>query len=127
MWVAAWNRPNKCFERCECGGADFGNPDVTIGMFWSGGRVADEYGQAVFAGQIPYGVVPEGPDQALIPNPAKKRAQMTLILRDHGPASEDPELLSQQLTSWSANCDSYECADVQFSAHSSPFCKVNNK
>jgi hypothetical protein len=126
IWVAAFNNPRNCLEPCDCGSEDVPVPEVDTGMFLAegSGRVADEYGQANVDAIGPYGVLPEGEDTSLIATPAEKRAQMFLILRDHGPASEDPEVLEDQLSSHGGNCDEYDCQDVVLTNHASPFCRA---
>ena len=92
-------------------------------MFWATGRVIDRFGQAVFAADVAYEVLPAGDDQVPFGDfarPIEEGAEIHIIVRSHGlPITS---LLEEQLTSFDGGCDIRACDDVQFSVHSSPTC-----
>lgn len=128
LWIMAFDKPKKCNDPCGCNVSDFSNPEVTLSAIGGmSGRVADQYGQARLATTIKYGEMPEGPGQALMPNPIKnKRSHFMLVLRDHGAASSDPVELEEQLSTWGGGCNTNSCSDVIMSDHKSPYCRVRN-
>ncbi len=128
LWIMHYDKPKKCLDPCACTISDFGNPEVTGGAIGAmAGRVADAYGQLALTNVVDYGVLPTGPAQVLVPNAIKnKKSHFTLILRDHGPASTDPAILEEQLSSWTGACNINGCQDVVISDHPSPFCKTSN-
>ncbi|MEM8986152.1 MAG: hypothetical protein AAGC95_05460 [Pseudomonadota bacterium] len=127
MWYVVFNRPRKCIMPFECGIDDLNDPRVRPGVFWAGGRVSDEYGQAMFAGEINYGELPKGEDQIPFPgleSPIKRGAEIHLVVRAHGPALDDPAALKEQLTQFNGGCPPNDgCIDVQASVHPSPFAR----
>lgn len=138
-WFVNFNNPEDCTTPCACGDVDFDKPDVEIGVFWATGRVADKYGQAVFAANANYGELPTGFDQVpFAPDfnaPIKEGAEIHIVVRSHGKASKDPDELASQLFEFNGLCDdggdddddddgddANVCADVQFAVHRSPTC-----
>ncbi|MDJ0944676.1 MAG: hypothetical protein QNJ30_14515 [Kiloniellales bacterium] len=122
-WWVVFNRPRACFTPYDCGAEDLGNAAAEVGVFFAAGRVTDAYGQANFAAQVDYGELPDGEDQvpnAERANPIRPNAEIHIVLRDHGPASDDPEVLEAQLTQFNGGCPPYSCANVQASVHPSP-------
>lgn len=82
--------------------------------------MADAHGQATFAANIGYGVLPEGEGQVPFPdraNPIRPRAEIHIVVRGHGPALEDPEDLKAQLTQLNGGCPPNACGNVQASLH----------
>ncbi len=124
VWYGVFNNPAACATPCECAGVDVPNPDTDFGMFWAGGRVADEYGQLDIEGLITYGEFNN--DQVLIGSPMKvPSAEIQIVLRTHGAASDDPLLLDEQLSTYLGGCDTNACADYIITIHRSPFCRVD--
>ncbi len=125
LWVMHYDRPERCFDRCNCTFDDFVNENVTAGAMGAmSGRVADEYGQLSMGNVIKYGAQPPSPGNILIPGVIKnERAHFQLVLRDHGPASNDPAVLEAQLTSWAGGCNVNSCQDIVISDHPSPYCR----
>ena len=126
LWIMGWDKPRKCENPCVCVASDWGNEEIepTI-MGGTTGRVADEYGQLDLSTVLEYGELPTGDNQVLWGGPIKnRRAQITLVLRDHGPASEDPEVLEAQLSSHGGGCDVNSCVDVVVSRHPPAYCKA---
>jgi hypothetical protein len=46
-----------------------------------------------------------------------KRAEIHLVVRSHGPASADPAVLQQQLTTFNGGCPPNTCMNVQAAPH----------
>lgn len=130
MWWVAFNRPKNCLSPCECGLVDLADPAVKAGVFFAGGRMSDEFGQANFAGEIGYGELPKGEDQIPftgIDAPIRRRAEIHLVVRGHGDALTDPAALKEQLTQFNGGCPPNGCADVQASIHPSQFCRKRRR
>ena len=122
-WWVVFNRPRACYTPYACGSDDLGNAAAEVGVFFAAGRTTDAHGQASFAAQVDYGELPQGEDQ--VPNPARANpvrpgAEIHIVLRDHGPALDDPEALEAQLTRFNGGCPPNACANVQASVHRSP-------
>ena len=130
MWWVTFNRPRNCLSPCECGLVDLADPAVRAGVFFAGGRMTDEYGQASFSGEIDYGELPKGEDQIPFPGidaPIRRRAEIHLVVRGHGDALADPLALEEQLTQFNGGCPPNGCADVQVSVHPSQFCRKRRR
>ncbi|MEO1251322.1 MAG: hypothetical protein AAFW81_03115 [Pseudomonadota bacterium] len=124
MWWVTFNRPGRCLTPFQCALVDLSDPRVDAGVFFAGGRVADAFGQATFAGEINYGELPKGDDQVPFPgieSPIKPRAEIHLVVRAHGAAIDDPAALKAQLTEFNGGCPPNQCVDVQVSIHPSPY------
>ena len=124
LWLMTFENPENCAVPCECRVPDGANPDVGLGVFWTAGRVADSNGQIVLNSHVNYGEIPQGENQVLLPVGAEKKAEFKLVVREHGLALTNPDMLDQQLSSHSLTCTGNECFDALLSTHSSPFCKV---
>jgi len=123
VWYGVFNKPEACAIPCECNGADIPNQEVGFGMFWAGGRVADEYGQINIDGLVNYGRYNN--DQILLGKPMQsRRAEIQIVLRTHGVASADPGILEKQLTEYQGGCDVAACEDYVLTVHKSPFCET---
>lgn len=125
-WLSVYNFPEFCTDPdpdrgWRCGAGDFGNALAGHSVMWGTGGVSRPDGFGVFSGERrafdPDGVLigpglidPEG-------------AEIHIIVRDHGPASDDPETREQQTTTLDGNCSNphfaglrgepgdYECGD----------------
>ena len=125
-WFVAFNKPERCFERCACGLDDLNNPFAEVGVFYATGRVTDDYGQATFTGETDYGELPTGFDQVPNPDwnrPVTTRAEIHLVVRTHNDVADDPEVRESQLTTFNEGCGPDGCRDLQVSVHRSPTCK----
>ncbi len=130
MWWVTFNRPKKCLSACECGLADLGDPAVDAGVFFAGGRMSDQAGQANFAGEIAYGELPPGEDQIPFPGieaPIGPGSEVHLVVRAHGDALSDPDALKAQLTQFNGGCAPNSCVDVQASIHRSQLCRKRSR
>ena len=84
-----------------------------------GGHIIDATGNQTFNGAIAINTAP----QVVFGNGlhAPMMAEIHFALRDHGPASDDPDLLNQQLTVGAGGCSNfggtgdYLCNDIHLS------------
>ncbi|OUU25793.1 MAG: hypothetical protein CBC13_01530, partial [Planctomycetia bacterium TMED53] len=110
VWAIVYNDPMDCSGRCSM------DDDLALessSVLWSGvGFVADEDGEAEFeaimvegeaAGEILLG---EGLTHA-------ENAVVQLVVRGHGPASDDPLVLADQLSLFMGGCELNDCVDEQ--------------
>ena len=121
FWWVVFNNPELCATP-TCAGSDLNNPLVNGSLQFGGGTIADAGGRANFSGYLEAGdntgfyLNPAFPN---LPNPSTgivdtKKAQIHFTLRNHGPASADPVILQQQLTSFPGGCSMMNpCANVQ--------------
>ena len=137
VWAVIFNNPEHCTDSM-CGEDDifnldgtpifnpgdntFGTPKVRVSAIWAGsGSIATNGGVGNFMGTINEG---PPPGQLLFGDYALENAEgaeIHLLLRDHGEASENPATLEAQLTTYQGGCGPAPvfagCADVQFSVH----------
>jgi hypothetical protein len=121
VWWSIFNNPEFCANPV-CAASDFNNPLVNGSLQFGGGTLADAGGRVSFAGYLAEGentgfyLNPAFPN---MPNPAPgivdtKTAQIHLAIRRHGPASADPTILNEQLTSFPGGCSmTNPCATIQ--------------
>jgi hypothetical protein len=120
LWWAIFNNPEFCATPA-CAPSDLNNPSVSGSLQFGGGQVVGLNGRADFGGYLAVGdntgfhLLPQFP---LMPNPAPglvnpKGATIHLVVRTHGPASADPTILNQQLTSFGGGCSVNPCANIQ--------------
>ncbi len=121
LWWAIFNDPSFC-AGAVCAPPDLNNPLVNGSLQLGGGEVVGISGRVNFSGYLAVGdntgfyrlpMFPNMPDPAPgVVNP--KGAEIHLVIRDHGPASSDPTILAQQLTSFPGGCTmSNPCANIQ--------------
>jgi hypothetical protein len=117
LWVGVFNNPTEC-ATTPCSAADLPNPDVQAVVFWGSGQIAGEDGTvdlgAFRAVGDTSGSAGLGTATAL-EKPFK--AQIHLAVRSHGPASADPAVLQQQLSTFNGGCPPNTCANVQVAVH----------
>jgi hypothetical protein len=120
LWWAIFNEPANCATP-NCAPSDLNNPAVNGSLQFGGGQVVGANGRADFGGYLAVGdntgfhLLPQFP---LMPNPAPglvnpKGATIHLVIRTHGPASADPAILNQQLTSFGGGCSVDPCSNIQ--------------
>ena len=120
LWWAIFNEPSNC-ATANCAPSDLNNPAVNGSLQFGGGQVVGLNGRADFGGYLAVGdntgfhLLPQFP---LMPNPAPglvnpKGATIHLVIRTHGPASADPAILNQQLTSFGGGCSVNPCSNIQ--------------
>jgi hypothetical protein len=114
-WMAIFNNPEYCATN-PCTPADFPNPNVDGLLVNTGGRVIGLDGAATFGAYRGVGDITgreAGSTNGLV-NPL--RAEVHLVLRDHGVASSDPAILQQQLSMFNGGCPGgMGCMNVQVS------------
>jgi hypothetical protein len=118
IWWVVFNHPEHCAGAAtsspvRCGMADMVNPDVDASALFADGGVVGRFGVGWFSGSLRV----NDPTGAImgtgLKNPAG--ADVHFVVRDHGVASDDPELLYQQTHTF-GGCNP-DCADVQTSVH----------
>lgn len=116
-WMAIFNNPENCATN-PCTPADFSNPDVDGLLVNTGGRVIGVDGAATYGAFRAVGDI-TGRDRGSMNGLVDPlRAEIHLVLRDHGTASADPAILAQQLTMFNGGCPmGVGCANVQASVN----------
>jgi hypothetical protein len=122
LWWVFFNNPKAC-AGTPCTPPDLNNPDVNGSLQYGGGKIVGTEGTADFGGYLEVGdntgfyFLPQFPN---MPNPAPglvnpKTAEVHLVIRTHGPASADPVILQQQLTTFPGGCSVVPnpCANIQ--------------
>jgi hypothetical protein len=143
IWYVVFNLPGSCSDGV-CGEDDIfvgGDPAqgfdldriqaARVSVVYGGdGAVANPAGRVALDGGLAEGEVPTGDaqivighpdDGAMVPGPVTgledaQAAEVHVVLQDHGPAHEDPTLLTSQLSGFQTACNPV-CADVQFAVH----------
>jgi hypothetical protein len=118
LWWAIFNNPEFCANP-GCAAMDLNNPAVNGSLQYGGGQVVGLNGRADFGGYLAVGdntgfhfLSPSMPNPAPgVVNP--KGATIHLVIRRHGPASADPSILNQQLSSFGGGCSLNPCSNVQ--------------
>jgi len=110
IWAIIYNDPFACNGPCDGDDGDVEGRSV----IWSGiGFIANNKGRASFETELIEGVFPgevrsgEGLTDASL-------AEIHFVIRCHGPAAtDDPDLLEAQLSTFDGACDLYGCVNVQ--------------
>ena len=122
VWAIVWNDPGNCGDPIPgtgslCGEGDLGNVAAGSGAFWSGmSGVANAAGNLNLRGHIHEDVAPGEVLFGELLTDAEN-AEIHFIVRDHGPASDDPATLEAQLTTVGGGCGDFDCDDPQASIH----------
>ena len=106
VWVVAFNNPTECIDSCSP--EDLLRADPNPSMFWSTGGVVGDTGETYFQDQINIGEMPGEPGQSIIGADGIADARHTevhLVLRYHGPASADPTVLHEQISTLLGSCE----------------------
>jgi hypothetical protein len=116
-WMAIFNNPAYC-ATSPCTPADFSNPNVDGLLVNTGGRVIGLDGAATFGAYRAVGDITGFDHGAGINGLVDPlRAEIHLVLRDHGVASEDPGVLAAQLSTFNGGCPMTGCMNVQVSVN----------
>ncbi|HEU4428032.1 MAG TPA: hypothetical protein VFT98_04720 [Myxococcota bacterium] len=118
-WIAIFQNPEHCATD-PCSPADLTNASVEASVLALGGRVVGTDGAVDLGGFRAVGDAtgPGGPPGT--PNVGLLRpfkAEIHLVIRTHGPASMDPAVLLQQLSSFNGGCPPNTCANLMASVH----------
>ncbi len=133
IWFVAINNPEACLTS-PCSDVDvFGRQDeVDSSVFWSTGSIVASSGHGYFKGQVNKGYFPSNPDQIALPGNGLQNpmgAEIHLIVKYHGPASDDPDVLYEQLHTLLGSCSEganaldfgppfgVQCTDPQAAIH----------
>lgn len=133
VWIVTINDPEHC-AASPCNEADvFGNPAVDATVFWSDGGIVHANGVGNFGARIHVGELPTGDGQIGWPGNGlldPHGAEIHLIVKYHGPASDDPDVLYDQTHTLVGSCDEgangydygppfgVQCFDPQVAIHS---------
>jgi hypothetical protein len=102
FWVIIWNNPEACAAACD--GTDFGNTAVGASGVNGDGAIADVNGNATYATTLVAG--DPGHHQVIfgpgLTNPMG--AEISLFIRNHGPASADAAELLEQTSLVQGGC-----------------------
>ena len=122
FWWAIFNNSSQC-ATAGCSPTDLNNPAVNGSLQYGGGAIVGLNKRADFSGFLSIGdntgyyLLPQFPN---MPNPApgltnNKESVIHIVLRKHGPASSDPAVLEQQLTTFTGGCSlsATACANLQ--------------
>lgn len=122
FWWAIFNNSSQCATP-GCAPPDLNNPAVNGSLQYGGGAIVGPNRRVDFSGFLDVGdntgyyLLPQFPN---MPNPAPglantKDAAIHIVLRKHGPASSDPAVLEQQLTTFPGGCSvsATACANLQ--------------
>lgn len=118
LWWAIFNNPHACAST-PCVPIDLNTPAVNGSLQFGGGQIVGPNGRADFTGYLGIGdssgfyrLFPNMPDPPVgLVHP--KGAEIHLVIRDHGPASSDPTILSDQLNSFGGGCAIQTCRNIQ--------------
>lgn len=118
-WWVVFNNPAACSDDV-CGLDDFpangGDPAVDASLLWAAGGLVHHNGtlhvRATLVEGMPAGEVVFGPGLQDAEN-----AVIHYAIRSHGPASDDPDILEDQLTLFGGGCGEYPCFNTQIVVH----------
>ena len=132
-WWVVFNHPEFCEDGPPLCDIDdlFFNPDVNGSVYWSTGGIVQEGGIGNFKALTREGEVPDGEGQLIwgegLEAGQAGAAVIHLIVKYHGPASEDPDILYDQTHTLLGHCDQgvngfldagiVQCFDPQFAVH----------
>ena len=139
-WMFVFNTPVACrnpaFGAVCFGGRDlFGIPGANGSLFWTGGAVVGEDGRARFGKRICVGDHLRPPETQHVAGPGvvdPMNAEVYVLVRYHGPASENPDQLYWQTNSLLGGCRSgsnskdfgppvgVHCPDLQLAVFNPP-------
>ena len=134
-WMVTINEPENCLTS-PCTDVDvFGRTqEVGATVFWAAGAVVGHDGIGRFRATIGIGEIPGGDDQVGLPGPGLQNpygGEFHIIVKYHGPASSNPDVLYEQLSTLTGSCEEnanaydltaigfgIQCFDPQVSIHS---------
>jgi len=137
IWYAIFNDPSSCSDN-SCGENDLMLP--TTGVVWATGKVVKANGVGNFSDRLYVGERREPGTQEIIvgrdiesPLSDPQGAEVHFIVKYHGLASDDPEVLKEQLYTFTGNCGpddgansilvpglGYQCFDPQAAVFPAP-------
>lgn len=133
VWWVVFDTPAGCSE--SCGEDDLFTPEASVSIFWATGGVVRKGGVATFPARHRVGGDLGEPGTQHILGDGSidlSRAEIHNIIKYHGPASEDPDVLYLQTSTLRGGCDEganaldmgpgfgVQCFDPQAVAHRVP-------
>ena len=133
-----FNDPDECTDpnpfNGVCGGSfdDLLNPATGAAVYWATGGIVTDNGIGVFAARTKIGDDLGTPGEQYIQGPGLVNptgAEVHLVIKYHGPASTDPDVLHDQTHTFSGSCESganaidfgppfgVQCFDPQVAVH----------
>ena len=108
VWTMAINDPEKCLNS-PCNAVDIftRTAEVDASAFYSAGAVVGPEGRGYFKARIPKGYMATKPEEIFWPGTGLQDpmgAELHLVVKYHGPASSDPEVLYEQLHTLLGSC-----------------------
>lgn len=111
-WWVFFNNPEACLlpdadSGSRCSIPDLFTPETVPSAFWSTGGVVGPSGIGFFHDRTGVGEVPEREDQIAFPGPGllkPRTAELHYIIKYHGPASSDPDVLYEQTHTLLGSC-----------------------
>ncbi len=108
-WIVTINKPENCADSPCTLNDVFGNTAaIEATVFWSAGNTVGQNGKGNFSATIHVGELPDGDDQIALPGPGllnPSGAEIHLIVKYHGPTSQDPVVRKAQLSTLTGSCD----------------------
>ena len=119
-WWIIINNPDACVGVGGCDEADiFGNPATNSSVFWATGGIVQDNGVGNFQATIDEGQPSKGPDGFLLGTGLEDaaNAEVHIIIKYHGPASNDPDDLFLQTYTLLGLCDDRANAFTEAPGH----------
>jgi hypothetical protein len=118
VWWVVFNHPEYCAG--DCFPQDIANPKTEASVLYATGAVVDTSGKGHFTARL------AETDPAAPPKTERgpgmldaDRAEIHYIIRSHGAASLDPQVLQEQLTTQNGGCNP-QCKHMQAGRHEAP-------
>ena len=131
VWWVVFNNPSECVDGCfldEITQAqeaaadpndDIDPPPSEVSVLYADGAIANRRGRATFRAELEEldltGPVLFGPGLT-----NAQGAEVHAVVRTHGEASDDPDILNEQLTTFNGGCPPNTCVDIQVGVFPSP-------
>jgi hypothetical protein len=116
-WMGIFNDPRFCSTR-PCSSVDLMNPQVQGSLLGMGGKLVGADGVASFGEVRAVGDTTNARPGFAGPGlQDTRRAEIHLVVRDHGSASLDPATFLAQLTTFNGGCPPNACGNVQAVVH----------
>jgi hypothetical protein len=108
VWVVFINDPDACLTS-PCTEVDVftRQGEIDSSVYWSTGGIVQANGVGNFTARLPKGYAPTTPEQIGLPGSGLQNplgAEIHLIVKYHGPASDDPDVLYEQMHSLLGSC-----------------------
>lgn len=106
VWWVIFDTPEGCSEICD--EDDLLSPDASVSAFWATGGVVENDGTATFSARYRVGDdLGEQDTQSILGDGSldTSRAEVHNVIKYHGPASSDPEMLRAQTSTLLGGCD----------------------